>query len=161
MGYFAQLIPKVNRRIADLRKREARRRLCGMGAEVASSTRPLCGLAHRLTCADVTAGVCNRSGKGDRRHGEGVAFRDREAHGVGAAPRGRGARGQLRPQNVADGWLRVRASRCRPHASSTADAELFVYPGEQHFFADASLDAYDPDASALLMQRVRAFLASI
>ncbi|MEV2242435.1 dienelactone hydrolase family protein [Micromonospora sp. NPDC049891] len=49
----------------------------------------------------------------------------------------------------------------RQLADSTANAELFVYPGDQHLFADASLDAYDPEASALLMARVRAFLASI
>jgi len=46
-------------------------------------------------------------------------------------------------------------------AGSTAAAELFVYPGDQHLFADSSLDAYDPEASALLMERVRALLASV
>ena len=49
----------------------------------------------------------------------------------------------------------------RQLAASAAAAELFVYPGDQHLFADSSLDAYDPQASALLMERVRAFLASI
>ena len=49
----------------------------------------------------------------------------------------------------------------RELASSTAAAELFVYPGDQHLFADSSLDAYDPEASALLMERVRAFLATV
>jgi dienelactone hydrolase len=49
----------------------------------------------------------------------------------------------------------------RELAGSTASAELFVYPGEQHLFADSSLDAYDPEASALLMERVRTFLASV
>jgi dienelactone hydrolase len=48
----------------------------------------------------------------------------------------------------------------RELAGATAAAELFVYPGDQHLFADPSLDAYDPEASALLMERVRAFLAS-
>ncbi|MET8908898.1 hypothetical protein [Micromonospora sp. NPDC004551] len=46
-------------------------------------------------------------------------------------------------------------------AGSTANAELFVYPGDRHLFVDSSLDAYDPEASALLMKRVRAFLASL
>ncbi|MEU6857337.1 dienelactone hydrolase family protein [Glycomyces sp. NPDC046736] len=46
-------------------------------------------------------------------------------------------------------------------ADSTPDAELFLYPGDQHLFADASLPAYDPEAAALLAQRVRAFLAAI
>ncbi|MEU2616125.1 dienelactone hydrolase family protein [Micromonospora sp. NPDC007271] len=49
----------------------------------------------------------------------------------------------------------------RELAGSTANAELFVYPGDQHLFADSSLEAYDPEASALLMERVRAFLASV
>ncbi|WP_353815701.1 dienelactone hydrolase family protein [Agromyces sp. SYSU T00266] len=43
---------------------------------------------------------------------------------------------------------------------AAADAELFLYPGDQHLFADASLDEYDPEASALLISRVRAFLAA-
>lgn len=49
----------------------------------------------------------------------------------------------------------------RQLAGSTASAELFLYPGDQHLFADSSLDAYDPEASALLMERVEAFLASL
>lgn len=49
----------------------------------------------------------------------------------------------------------------RELADSTEDAELFVYPGDQHLFADASLGAYDPEAAALLMERVKAFLASL
>lgn len=47
----------------------------------------------------------------------------------------------------------------RELAASTPDAELFVYPGQQHLFADSSLDAYDPEAAALLLDRVRTFLA--
>jgi dienelactone hydrolase len=39
------------------------------------------------------------------------------------------------------------------------DAELFLYPGDQHLFADRSLASYDPEAAALLTQRVLAFLA--
>jgi dienelactone hydrolase len=38
------------------------------------------------------------------------------------------------------------------------DAELFLYPGDQHYFADSSLPSYDADATALLIQRVLAFL---
>ncbi len=38
------------------------------------------------------------------------------------------------------------------------DAELFLYPGDQHYFADSSLLSYDADATALLTIRVRAFL---
>jgi dienelactone hydrolase len=38
------------------------------------------------------------------------------------------------------------------------DAELFLYHGDQHYFADSSLPSYDPDATALLVQRVLGFL---
>ena len=38
------------------------------------------------------------------------------------------------------------------------DAELFLYAGDQHYFADSSLPSYDPDAAALLKQRVLDFL---
>jgi dienelactone hydrolase len=40
------------------------------------------------------------------------------------------------------------------------DAELFLYPGDQHYFADSSLPSYDPGATALLVQRVLDFLAT-
>jgi len=40
------------------------------------------------------------------------------------------------------------------------DAELFVYPGDQHLFADSSLASYDPEAAALLTQRVLEFLSA-
>ena len=38
------------------------------------------------------------------------------------------------------------------------DAELFVYPGDRHLFADSSLSSYDAEATALLTQRVLDFL---
>jgi dienelactone hydrolase len=38
------------------------------------------------------------------------------------------------------------------------DAELFLYPGDQHYFADSSLPSYDPGATALLVRRVLDFL---
>jgi dienelactone hydrolase len=40
------------------------------------------------------------------------------------------------------------------------DAELFLYPGKEHYFADSSLPSYDAEATALLTQRVLAFLAA-
>jgi dienelactone hydrolase len=39
------------------------------------------------------------------------------------------------------------------------DGQLFLYPGDQHYFADSSLPSYDPDATALLLERVLGFLA--
>ena len=38
------------------------------------------------------------------------------------------------------------------------DGELFLYPGDQHYFADSSLPSYDEGATRLLTQRVLAFL---
>jgi len=49
----------------------------------------------------------------------------------------------------------------RELVASTKDAELFVYPGDQHLFADNSLESYDADATALLTQRVLDFLRVI
>lgn len=41
------------------------------------------------------------------------------------------------------------------------DGALFLYPGDRHLFADASLPDYDPDAAALLVRRVLGFLATL
>ncbi|HVS84250.1 MAG TPA: dienelactone hydrolase family protein [Gaiellaceae bacterium] len=46
----------------------------------------------------------------------------------------------------------------RELVASTDDAELFLYPGDQHYFADSSLPSYDADATALLTARVLEFL---
>lgn len=46
----------------------------------------------------------------------------------------------------------------RALVDEAADAELFLYPGEQHLFADSSLRSYDAGASALLTERVLDFL---
>jgi dienelactone hydrolase len=39
-------------------------------------------------------------------------------------------------------------------------AELFVYPGDEHLFADRSLPSYDADATALLTQRTLQLLST-
>jgi dienelactone hydrolase len=46
----------------------------------------------------------------------------------------------------------------RELTSSTDQAELFLYPGDQHLFTDASLPAYDEPATTLLLERVLLFL---
>jgi dienelactone hydrolase len=46
----------------------------------------------------------------------------------------------------------------RELVESAEDAELFLYPGDQHYFADSSLPSYDEKAATLLTQRVLAFL---
>ncbi|MFB6610386.1 dienelactone hydrolase family protein [Agromyces sp. NPDC056379] len=49
----------------------------------------------------------------------------------------------------------------RELVASTDDAELFLYPGDQHYFADSSLPSYDAAATRLLTQRVLEFLARV
>jgi dienelactone hydrolase len=49
----------------------------------------------------------------------------------------------------------------REIVATVEGAELFLYPGDQHYFADSSLPSYDPEATALLMTRVLAFLARV
>lgn len=44
-------------------------------------------------------------------------------------------------------------------ARAIAGAEVFLYDGAQHLFTDSSLEAYDAGATALLLDRVKAFLA--
>lgn len=48
----------------------------------------------------------------------------------------------------------------RALVESAPQAELFLYPGDKHLFADSSLPSYDADAAALLTRRVLAFLAA-
>ena len=49
----------------------------------------------------------------------------------------------------------------RALVDSTDGAELFLYPGEQHLFADSSLPDYDAAAAALLTERVLTFLTAV
>lgn len=46
----------------------------------------------------------------------------------------------------------------RDLVETAESAELFLYPGDQHLFADSSLPAYDDRAATLLRQRVLSFL---
>ncbi len=49
----------------------------------------------------------------------------------------------------------------RAIVDAVEDAELFLYPGDQHLFSDRSLSAYDEGATTLLVTRVLAFLDRI
>jgi dienelactone hydrolase len=49
----------------------------------------------------------------------------------------------------------------REIVANVADAELFLYPSDQHYFADSSLPSHDPASTTLLMQRVLAFLERV
>lgn len=46
-------------------------------------------------------------------------------------------------------------------AETAKSADLFLYPGDRHLFADDSLPDYDKKAAALLMERVISFLDKI
>ncbi|MEV1289959.1 dienelactone hydrolase family protein [Micromonospora sp. NPDC049679] len=46
-------------------------------------------------------------------------------------------------------------------AREISGAELFLYPGSGHLFADASSDDYDEQATALLMKRTLEFLERV
>jgi dienelactone hydrolase len=48
----------------------------------------------------------------------------------------------------------------RALVDSTDGAELFLYPGDQHYFTDSSLPSYDADATVLLTRRVLEFLSA-
>lgn len=45
--------------------------------------------------------------------------------------------------------------------ATTKGAELFLYPGNRHLFADSSLPDYDEKAAGLLTERVIAFLKNV
>ena len=49
----------------------------------------------------------------------------------------------------------------REIVAAADDGELFLYPGDQHYFADSSLPSYDPAAAALATKRVLEFLARV
>ena len=58
------------------------------------------------------------------------------------------------PWFVGDGDI----DAARALVAQADDAELFLYPGDQHLFADSSLPSYDAAAAALLRERVHAVL---
>jgi dienelactone hydrolase len=45
--------------------------------------------------------------------------------------------------------------------ATVESAQLFLYPGDRHLFADESLDDYDEGAATLLKQRTISFLADV
>ena len=49
----------------------------------------------------------------------------------------------------------------RALVDSTDRAELFLYPGDVHLFADASLSSYDQAAAQLLTGRILDFLSTL
>lgn len=61
------------------------------------------------------------------------------------------------PLFVAEGDL----DAARDLVATTVDAELYLYPGDQHYFADRTLPSYEPGAAALLLQRSLALLERV
>jgi dienelactone hydrolase len=57
-----------------------------------------------------------------------------------------------------DEWVDEDIVAARELAETVESAELFVYPGDRHLFADDSLPDYDEAATELLVQRVLSFL---
>ena len=49
----------------------------------------------------------------------------------------------------------------REIVAAADDGELFVYPGDQHYFADSSLPSYDAEATALAIGRVLELLERV
>ena len=45
--------------------------------------------------------------------------------------------------------------------ATVSSAELFLYPGDRHLFADNSVSDYEPDSAALLKQRALSFLERV
>lgn len=60
-----------------------------------------------------------------------------------------------------DEWAQEDLPAARELVESVAGAELFLYPGERHLFADSSLADYDEQAAAQLKGRVLAFLQNV
>jgi dienelactone hydrolase len=61
----------------------------------------------------------------------------------------------------ADEWALEDLPAARELVETTEGAELFLYPGDRHLFADNSLPDYDESAATLLKQRVLSFLDHI
>jgi dienelactone hydrolase len=60
-----------------------------------------------------------------------------------------------------DEWATEDLPGARELAETADRAELFLYPGDRHLFADNSLPDYDERAATLLKQRVFAFLKDV
>ena len=60
-----------------------------------------------------------------------------------------------------DEWALEDLPAARELAETIDGAELFLYPGDGHLFADSSLPDYDESAATLLEQRVLALLKDV
>jgi dienelactone hydrolase len=60
-----------------------------------------------------------------------------------------------------DEWAMEDLPAASELVETTDGAELFLYPGDRHLFADSSLPDYDESAATLLKRRVLAFLKDV
>ena len=61
----------------------------------------------------------------------------------------------------ADEWFEEDITAARELVDEIENAELFLYPGDRHLFADSSLSDFDQEAAALLKERTLAFLEAV
>ncbi len=61
----------------------------------------------------------------------------------------------------ADPWAKEDLVAARELVDETENAELFLYPGDGHLFADSSLGDFDEEAAGLLRERMLGFLAGV
>jgi dienelactone hydrolase len=61
----------------------------------------------------------------------------------------------------ADPWAEEDRPAAEALVAEVEDAELFLYPGSGHLFADSSLSDYDEQAAGLLKERTLAFLQRV
>jgi dienelactone hydrolase len=60
-----------------------------------------------------------------------------------------------------DEWVEEDLPAARNLVDEIENAELFLYPGDGHLFADSSLADFDEEAATLLKERVLAFLKRV
>jgi dienelactone hydrolase len=60
-----------------------------------------------------------------------------------------------------DPWMEEDRAAAEALVAETEGAELFIYPGSGHLFADSSLGDYDEQAAALLKVRTLEFLQRV
>ncbi len=135
----------------------------GFGAVMARGRRAVDGLPAELVYAGFSLGVVPAQMLAQTRPGARGAlffyscvpvseFGSAWPQGVPVQVHGMGAD----PYFVGEGDI----DAARALVSEADDGELFLYSGDQHYFADSSLPSYDAEATALLLQRVIGFLAA-
>lgn len=60
-----------------------------------------------------------------------------------------------------DEWVKDDLPVARDLVDEVENAELFLYPGDGHLFADSSLRDFDEGAAALLEERIHVFLEGV